>query len=89
MICCHIYNSVSLLQSVCVSLILIVQSACDYISEAPWRPLEKVFLVSGAKALIVHRELCLCQVIDSAGFRLTHQHQMLRWLESLKIALRL
>lgn len=83
MLCWDTYNPVPSPPSVCASLILIVHSTCDHISEALWRPLEKVFLVSGAKALIVHQELSLCQVIASAGFRLTHLpglHQMLRWL---------
>lgn len=81
--CWDAYNPDPSPQSVRVSRILTVHSARDHLSEALWRPLEKVFLVSGAKALIVHPELCLCQVIASAGFRLTHLpglHQMLRWL---------
>lgn len=90
--CRDTYSPVPSLASVCASLILIVHSACDHISEALWRPLENVFLISGARVLNVQQELCLCQVIASTGFHLTHLpglQQMLRWLESLKIALRL
>lgn len=81
--CWDAYNPDPSLQSVSVSRILTVHSARDHSLEALWRSLEKVFLVSGAKALIVHPELGLCQVIASAGFLLTHLpglRQMLRWL---------
>lgn len=65
-------NPVPSLPSVCASLILIVHSACDHISEAPWGPLEKVFLVSGAKALIVHQELRLPVSGDCLGWISSH-----------------